>query len=148
MPFAYRLEVLLRLQRSLEHQEENRLLACVARIARLNTELQTWEAARFARKRRIMEELQAGATGSVLQTAADWDLAASRKQADIRKQMEAAEQMRLQQMLVYREARQKREVLDGLRERQQTAYNLEEVRRLQQTLDEMYLVRTFLWKAK
>lgn len=148
MSFTYRLEVLLRLQRSLEHQEENRLLACVARIARLNTELQSWEAARFARKRRIMEELQAGATGAVLQTAADWDLAARRKQADIRKQMEAAEQMRLQQMLVYREARQKREVLDGLRERQQMAYNLEEVRRSQQTLDEMYLVRTFLWKAK
>ena len=148
MPFAYRLEVLLRLQRSLEHQEENRLLACVARVARLNTELQTWEAARFARKWRIMEELQAGATGAVLQTAADWDLAARRKQADIRKQVEAAEQMRLQQMLVYREARQRREVLDGLRERQQTAYNLEEVRKLQRTLDEMYLVRTFLWKSK
>ncbi len=143
MPFAYRLEVLLRLQHSLERQEENRLLACVVRVARLKAELQSWEAARFARKRRIMEELETGATGVVLQIAADWDFAARRKQSDVRKQIEAAEQLRLQQMRVYREARQKREVLDGLREQQQTVYNQEELRKMQQTLDEMYLVRTF-----
>jgi flagellar export protein FliJ len=148
MPFAYRLEVLLRLQRSLEHQEENRLLACAARIVRLKAELQSWEAARMARKRRIMEDLERGASGIVLQIAADWDLAAHRKQAEIRKQIVAAEQARREQMRVYREARQKREVLDSLRERQQTEYNQEEIRKLQQTLDEMYLVRTFLWKAK
>jgi len=148
MPFAYRLEVLLRLQRSIEHQEENRLLACVARVAKLKTELQNWEAARMARKRRIMEELEAGAAGVVLQLAADWDATARRRQSEIRKQIEAAEQSRLDQMRVYREARQKRDVLDGLRERQQTEYNQEEVRKLQQSLDEMYLVRTFLWKAK
>ena len=147
MAFAYRLEVLLRLQRSLEQQEENRLLACAVRVARLKAELRSWEAARFARKRRIIEELEAGATGVVLQIAGEWDLAACRKQAEIRKQMETAEQLRLQQMGVYRKARQKREVLDGLKERQQTAYNQEELRKMQQTLDEMYLVRTFLWKV-
>jgi len=148
MPFAYRLEVLLRLQRSLEHQEENRLLACAARVVRLKAALQSWEAARLALKRRIMEDLERGASGIALQIAADWDLAAHRKQTEIRKKIVAAEQLRLEQLRVYREARQRREVLDSLRERQQTEYNQEEIRRLQQMLDEMYLVRTFLWKAK
>ena len=148
MPFAYRLEVLLRLQRSLEHQEEKRLLACAARVVRLKVELQSWESARLARKRRIMEDLERGASGIALQIAADWDLAAHRKQTEIRKQIVAAEQSRLEQLRVYRKARQRREVLDSLRERQQTEYNQEEIRRLQQMLDEMYLVRTFLWKAK
>ena len=146
MPFAYRLEVLLRLQRSLEHQEENRLLACAARVARLRAELHAWTEARSARMRGVVQELEAGATGAALQFAADWDVAARLKQSEIRKQVEAAEQQRLQQMRVYREARQKREVLDGLKERQQTAYNQEELRKIQRTLDEMFLVRTFVWK--
>jgi flagellar export protein FliJ len=146
MPFKYRLEVLLRLQRSLERQEENRLLACVARVAILNAELQSWEQARFTRKQRTVEELQSGATGAMLQLAADWDAAARRKQGEVRKQLAAAEQARLQQMQIYRKARQKREVLDGLRERQETAYDQEELRQLQRTMDEMFLNRNFLWK--
>ena len=143
MPFKYRLEVLLRLQRSLEHQEENRLLACVARVAQLKAQLQFWENARFARKQRMVEELEAGAKGIILQLAAEWDAGARRRQVEIRKQMEAAEQLRLQQMQVYRKARQKREVLDDLRERQQTVYHQEELRQLQRTLDETFLIQTF-----
>jgi flagellar biosynthesis chaperone FliJ len=143
MPFKYRLEALLRLQRSLEHQEENRLLACVARVAQLKAHLQFWEHARFARKQRTVEELQEGARGIVLQLAAEWDAGARRKQAEIRKQIEAAERLRLQQLQVYREARQKREVLDDLRQRQQTTHDQEEFRRLQRTLDESFLIQTF-----
>lgn len=143
MPFKYRLEVLLRLQRSLEHQEENRLLACVARVAQLKAQFQFWENARFARKRRLVEELEAGAKGIFLQLAAEWDAGARRRQVEIRKQMEAAEELRLQQMQVYRKARQKREVLDDLRERQQTVYHQEELRQLQRTLDETFLIQTF-----
>ncbi len=143
MPFAYRLEVLLRLQRSLERQEENRLLACVARLAQLKSQLQIWEQARFERKRRTVEELQTGAKGIVLQLAAEWDVAARRKQTEIRKQVEAAEQLRLQQMQIYRKARQKREVLDDLRDRQKTVHDQEELRQMQRTLDETFLIQTF-----
>jgi flagellar export protein FliJ len=143
MPFKYRLEVLLRLQRSVEHQEENQLLACVARVAQLKARLQQWEQARFARKQRTVEELQEGAKGIVLQLAAEWDAGARRKQAELRKQIEAAEQLRLQQMQIYRKARQKREVLDDLRQRQQTTYDQKELRQLQRTLDETFLIQTF-----
>lgn len=143
MPFTYRLEALLGLQRSLEHQEENRLLACVARVAQLKAQLKFWEQARFARKQHAMEELQEGTRGIVLQLAAEWDAGARRVQAEIRKQVEAAEQLRLQQLQVYRKARQKREVLADLRERQETSYDQEQLRQLQRVLDESFLIQTF-----
>lgn len=143
MPFEYRLEALLRLQRSLEHQEENRLLACVARVAQLKAQFHFWEQARFARKQRAIEDLQEGTRGIVLQLAAEWDAGARRRQAEIRKQIEAAEQLRLQQLQVYWKARQKREVLDDLRQRQRTVHDQEELRQLQRTLDETFLIQTF-----
>jgi flagellar export protein FliJ len=143
MPFRYRLEILLRLQRSLEHQEENRLLACVARIASLKTDLQSWEEARLRRQASVWTDLQQGAPGTLLQFAGLWDQAVRAREKEVREQLRLAEQAREQQLKVYRATRQKRETLESLKEREKSAYTFEQLRRIQQDLDETHLTRSF-----
>jgi flagellar export protein FliJ len=143
MPFRYKLETLLRLQRSLEHQEENRLLACVARIVTLKADLQAWEEARLQTRRNAQGDLQTGAPGALLQFAAEWDETVRERQNDIVGQLQAAEQLRGEQLKKYREARRKREVFEGLKERQESLYTTEHLRRIQHGLDEAHLLRSF-----
>jgi flagellar export protein FliJ len=143
MAFRYRLETLLRLQRSLEHQEENRLLACVARIASLKADLHAWEEARLRRRASIWTDLQQGASGTLLQFAGLWDQAVRAREKELREQLSLAEQAREQQLKVYRVARQKRETLESLKEREESVYTSEQLRRIQQDLDETHLARSF-----
>jgi flagellar export protein FliJ len=145
MAFRYKLEALLRLQRSIEHQEENRLLACVARIVSLKDDLQVWNEARLHRRRNALGDLEKGSPGIFLRFAEEWDQAARARVKEILQQLKVAEEARLQQLKIYRAARQKREVLESLRERQQSAYTVEQLRRIQQGLDETHLIRSFYW---
>ena len=43
--------------------------------------------------------------------------------------------------MVYRQAHQKRETLQGLKDRQEESYDLEQLRKLQQITDEVFLMR-------
>jgi flagellar export protein FliJ len=143
MAFRYRLETLLRLQCSLEHQEENRLLMCVTRVARLTTDLQEWEQARLRKKETIWADLGQGNPGSVLQFAELWERAVRAREVEIRRQLQLAEKAREEQLKTYRLARQKRETLESLKEREESVYATEQLRRIQQDLDEMHLARAF-----
>lgn len=143
MAFEYRLESLLRLQRSIEHQEENRLLACAARVTGLKADLQAWEKLRLSRREQANSHLEQGTTAVFLQFAAEWDRAARALQKEIGRQLRAAEADRQKQMHGYRAARQKREVLESLKQRLQDTYTVEQLRRIQQSLDETYLIRNF-----
>jgi flagellar export protein FliJ len=139
LAFRYRLEILLRLQRSVEHQEENRLLACAARIASLKNELQQWEEARLTRRNNVWADLEKGAPGTFLQFAALWDRAVSLHEKEILEKLHAAEKAREEQLHVYRAARRKREVLESLRHREETTHNSELLRRIQRELDDAHL---------
>lgn len=143
MAFHYRLETLLRLQRSVEHQEENRLLACVAQVASLRAELRVWEQWRWERKRAAWNEHEEGAPGILLRIAAETEEALRRREKQIAEQLKSAEAKRDKQMQACRQARQKRETLDGLKEQQESAYNTEQLREIQKSLDEAHLLRSF-----
>lgn len=143
MPFRFRLETLLRLQRSLEHQEENRLHACVARIVGLQTDLHAWEEARLHRRANVWADLQEGHPGVFLQFSGLWEEQVRLREKDIRRQLRLAEQARQEQLKLYRAARQKREILESVKERQESAYASEFLRRAQQDLDEAHLMRSF-----
>ena len=147
MPFRYRLESVLHLQRSLEKQEENRLLACVAQIASLRNEFETWEEERRNRKRLSAADLQAGSTGAALSLAAGWDVRVIRRQHEIVQQLARAEEARKAQVVQLQQERRKREVLESLKDRLATAYDQEELRRIQQIMDDMFLTRAFYYKG-
>lgn len=146
MAFQYRLESVLRLQRSIEKQEENRLLACVSKLARLRTELDSWEEARRRRKRQDAEDLKSGSTAAALTLTVGWDAGVTRKQHELAAKLKKAEEERSAQVAKVQQERQKREVLEGLKERLQTVHNQEELRRIQQVMDDMFLTRAFYYK--
>ena len=60
----------------------------------------------------------------------------------LRVRLRQLEAQRLTQLAVYQAVRRDRQVLSELRERQRHAYQLEQKRQDQKTLDDMFLVRT------
>ena len=60
----------------------------------------------------------------------------------LRLRLRQLEAQRLAQLAVYQTARQEREVLSELRERQRHAYQLNQKRQEQRTLDELFRART------
>lgn len=147
MPFRYRLEAMLKLQRSIEKQEENRLLAYAAKVARLRNEMDAWEEERRNRKRLGAEELKTGSTGAAMNLIAEWDVTVRRKQRELAVLLVQAEEVRRAQVAKVCQERQKREVLQGLKERLESAYDREELRKIQQVMDDMFLTRTFYYKG-
>jgi flagellar export protein FliJ len=147
MAFQFRLESVLRLQRSLEKQEENRLLALVAQVAAFRNEMNAWEEERRRRKRQAAEEMNSGSTAAALSLTEEWDLRVTRKQQELASKLLQAEEARRAQVAKVQQERQKREVLEGLKDRLRTVQNREELRRIQQVLDDMHLTRAFHFKG-
>jgi len=143
MAFRYNLQSVLHLRQGLERQEEQRLLACALVVARIHTEIEHLDEHHLAQRRTAMEELKSGSCGSVVQFLAVCEKAYMDARARLLRDLNDAEQKRLVQMQIYKEARRGREVLDGLRERQKAAYDLEITRRDQQQADEAHLLRGF-----
>jgi hypothetical protein len=141
--FQYSLEALLRLQRSIEQQAENRLLVYVAKVATLQNEARSLEQLRWQHKQEVWTGHAEGTPAAFLRFAVDWDELARRRQQEILEQLKAAETARLKQLAVYRAARQKREILEGLKDSQKSAYTAKQLRKLQESLDQTYLLRSF-----
>jgi flagellar export protein FliJ len=144
MAFRYSLESVLRLRRSLEHQEEQRLFALAAVVARLRTMLERMQQSDVAQRRAALAEMEEFSSGAQLQFRAACDDASLRLINRVKGQLQDAERQRLEQLKVYQEARQRREIFEGLRERQQELYKLNQSRRQQQRTDEAFLIRAFL----
>ena len=139
VPFRYPLQPLLRLRESLERQEENRLFAIAADVARLRTQLEQLDEAGLQGRRTDLHDWEAGSAGALLWFAAMRTTATAEMRKNIEAELAAAEQRRLLQLAAFQAARQKREILEGLRERQQSAYDLASAHREQQALDDVFL---------
>ena len=143
MPFRYPLQAVLRLRCSLERQEEQRLFGAAATVARLRTDIEQLENKHFDQKREVFQELISGSSGAALHFLAVCDAAYAGMRQALLLQLEQAERKRMEQLVIYKVARQKRETFEGLRDRQEEAYNLEFARHEQQSSDEAFLLRLF-----
>ncbi len=141
MAFCYPLESVLRLRRSLEHQEEQRLLALAAIVARLRAMLDTMQQADVVQRRAALDEMEQFSSGAQWQFRAVCDAGALRAIHRVKTQLQEAERQRLEQLKVYQQARQRRELFESLRERQKELYKLNLARRQQQRTDEAFLFR-------
>jgi flagellar export protein FliJ len=141
MAFRYPFESILRLRQSLERQEEQRLFTTGATVARLRLELEESERSRSEQWRIASQEMMEGSAGAVLQFASLCDANAAEMQRKLRVRLVGAERQRLSQLLVYQQARQKREIFEGLRDRQEEDYDREFARREQQQADDNFLMR-------
>jgi flagellar biosynthesis chaperone FliJ len=142
MPFRYALRPLLRLRECLERQEEQRLFAIAALVARLRAEIEQLKQADMEARRAELREMAIVSHGASLQFAAACGAAFASARKKLEQQLEEAELKRIRQLRVYQFVRQKREVLQALRDRQEAAYDLEFARHEQETADESFLMRT------
>jgi flagellar export protein FliJ len=143
MAFRYTLQSVLRLRVSLERQEELRLFASAAVVARVRAEIDALDQNQLSRRRAIIEELQGGSSGAALHFSSVCDAAYAQLRKKLQAQLEAAESQRLAQLRIYQSARQKREVLEGLRDQQQAVFDLTFTRHEQQGADEAFLLGLF-----
>jgi flagellar export protein FliJ len=142
MAFRYSLQVLLRLRESLERQRENGLLAAAAQVARLRGEIQQLHDQQFIVRRAELNELEMGTPAAILQLGVTRAIAASSIQKKLEIELAAAERQRLVELAAYHAARQKREILQGLRKRQEAAFQLESSHREQQAMDDLFLIKS------
>jgi len=142
MAFRYPFESILRLRQSLERREEQRLFAIAATVARLRLDLEEWEHSRSEQWRIASREMMEGSVGIVLQFASLCDASAAEMQNKLRVKLVEAERQRLSQLLVCQHARQKREIFERLRDRQEENYDREADRREQQQADDNFLMRS------
>jgi flagellar export protein FliJ len=148
MAFHFTLKGLLRLRLSLERAELQKLKAIAGAVAAARAEVESVEKEIEARRRAFAALLAEGLTG------AEWHFEIAREasllalRAELLKKLADLEEKRKQQQARYIQAHQQREILSNLRERQLAAYELEESRRAQQRIDELFLIRTISSSGK
>jgi flagellar biosynthesis chaperone FliJ len=143
MAFRYALQSLLRLRESIERQEEQRLFAIAALVARLRADIEHLHQAGVAARRAELREMVTVSSGAFVQFAEVCQAALSKARRKLELQLEEAERKRLHQLREYQAVRQKREILQGLRDRQEAAYELDYARHEQQKADEAFLIRKY-----
>ncbi|HEY2461219.1 MAG TPA: hypothetical protein VGI16_10430 [Candidatus Acidoferrum sp.] len=144
MAFRYPLQSVLRLRASLERQEEQRLFAIAAIVAKLSRDLEQFDDARLESQRAVLYEMAESSSGAAIQFASLCDAAAAEKHGKMRIQLIEAERLRTQQVQLYRKARQKREVFESLRKHQAMIYEREAEHREQERTDEAFLIRRII----
>lgn len=144
MAFRFSLQSVLRLRRSIENQEEKKLMAIAAAAARVRAELQKLKDAAVVQAGIQIEELNSGAAlGAMLRFRAECGVRRRMLQDEWLKRLLELEQQRSEQTNVFLRARQRREILEGLRDHQKAAWKLEITQREQELMDEAYLIRKF-----
>ena len=141
MPFRFKLEGVLRFRKSVEQSEEAALYRIVRDMVEGERELQELEDAqlrfREQRERRLTQTLP----GGHLREIAERELELKTLADGLRSRLRQLETQRLQQLVIYQNAHQDREILSELREQQRRADQTEQRRREQKVLDDLFLIR-------
>jgi len=143
MPFRFRLDAVLRFRESVELTEEAALHRIVRDIAEVQIELQQVNLKqaqlREQRERDLAQKLPAIHLLEIAEREQKLSQAADR----LREQLQQLDSQRVQQLAIYQNAHQDRQILSELRERQQRSYGLDQRRQEQKMLDDIFLAR---WK--
>jgi flagellar FliJ protein len=148
MAFEFPLEAILRLRRGLERMERLKLEGIASEQARAKRELETITEQFYESRRRFQECILQETYNSEFQFE---DLRAQRVLATQRRlnaRIAELEQLRLLQIVVFTKARQHREVLENLRDRKFASYKQEILRREQQGLDDLFVMRQNLLRKE
>ena len=142
MAFHFTLEAVLRYRQSLEEREQLRLQPLLVSRAVLLKQLQQAREAQLQLQTAIQRALRQAAIPAVeLQLSAAQLNGIARQQELLRSRLLKLESEIAEQTARYRQERQKREVLESLREVQWRDYQVRQQRRQQAMLDEMHLLQ-------
>jgi flagellar export protein FliJ len=141
MAFRFTLKAVLRVRESLEKAELQRLQAIASQVAGTRTEIESLDMDMESVRRQACEAVAIGVSGAELRFDALRETVYQERRVALVKKLEELEQLRRAQQQRYTKARQQREILSNLRQRQLAAYQLEQLRREQQQADELFLIR-------
>jgi flagellar export protein FliJ len=143
MSFHFTLNGLLRLRESLERAELQRLQAAAAAAALARAEIEALEKDIDTVRRRTSETMAAsGLTGAELHFEMAKEVTLNALLAEVLKRLSELEQKRREQQERYIQARMQREILTNLYKRKLAEYELDQSRRAQQRVDELFLIRS------
>jgi flagellar export protein FliJ len=141
MAFRFPLEVLLRVRRGLERQQELRLQEANHRVAMLRQQIEEVhsEVGNIVARRR--PQLESGISAAELQFDVLCRSVLTERQRTLEKQRVEAEAHRYSCREDFQQARRQREVMDTLRLHQLQDYHQQEARQDQRRLDDLFLLR-------
>jgi len=141
MAFVFPLQGVLRVRELQERSELQRLQALAAQLAGVRAEMVSLEAEAQQIRRGVWKEASAGISGAELHFSAARESASLERRRLLQTKLQELERAQQAQMQCYLQARQKKETIAHLREEQLAAWELEQSRRTQRQLDELFLVR-------
>ncbi|HTS10137.1 MAG TPA: flagellar FliJ family protein [Candidatus Eisenbacteria bacterium] len=146
MGFHFAFEALYRLRQSVEHQQELRLRAANQQVAKVRHAIEqlTEQAAQLQVE--SSEHLASGTIAAEIRFMLHSINMLVLHQREAEQMLARASSMRDQQENVFRQARRERETLEILREQQLQRYQRTQLRRQQQRLDDLFLLRRSYWK--
>ena len=141
MAFHFSLEAVLRVRRGQERVERLKLEAILSEEARTWARLEDVGRSQLELRRHFQQELGRGLVGSELQYEAMREANVASLLAALRTRLAELGQQHWAQAQIFIKARQRREVLEHLRLRKLDLYRIDQARREQQELDDLFLMR-------
>jgi len=141
MTFRFRLDAVLRFRESVEHTEEAALHRIVQEVAEVELEIHRVNLKMIGLGEQRERDLTRTIPAVHLMEIAERELELRKLNDGLHSRLQQLESQRLRQLAIYQTARQNREVLKELREQQRHAYQLEQGRREQKALDDLFLTR-------
>jgi len=141
MPFRFPLQAVLHYRQSLEHQQELRLRTANQQVARVQHLIELADGHRQDLYASQSEELRQGISAAELQFGLLYEKELLRQRHELEQRLAQVQQLREQQREIFRRARQAREILENVRDRQLESYRKEGARREQRGLDDLFLLR-------
>jgi len=141
MAFRFALAAVLKYRQNLERSEYLALGRVQQELIHAETQLLECELLYTAATREREAEVARGVVSAHLQTAYEKELALEKHRDALRVRQHELQLKRQKCLLAYEQARQKREVLEDLRNRQWGVYRQEQARREQDRIDDIYLAR-------
>jgi flagellar export protein FliJ len=143
MGFEFGLQGLLRVRESFERKEELKLAVVIGELKRMKMMLANVREELASVGDRINNLLARGTTGADLHLLCFEKMLLERREQALGQIVARALKEVQQQQIRLQEARQKRKVLEDLREKQLALFLLAEGRKDQQILDDTFLMRRF-----
>jgi flagellar biosynthesis chaperone FliJ len=143
MSFHFTLNGVLRLRKSLERSELQRLQAIAAAVTLTRAEIESLEKEMDAEQRRMLEAVAtAGVTGAEFQFELAREASRNTQRSELLKRLSDLELKQKEQQGRYFQARMQRKIVSNLFKRQLAQYKLDQSRREQQRIDELFLIRS------
>jgi flagellar export protein FliJ len=141
MAFHFALDAVLRLHHGQERMERLRLDAILSELAQARLLLDEINQISSESRRLFQRQMGETLTGAEIQFESQRVEGIKAARLSLQTRHSELEQRRTAQTQTYLQARQRREILENLRQRKLDLYRIEQSRREQQGLDDLFLMR-------